>query len=135
MVPLWVLARRWGVQTGALAGGTYGLAQLLLGATIAHPLQALLDYGLAFVGQGLAGWRRLPWVGAAALAGLGRLVAHSAAAPYFLGRPLLEILPGAVAYNLAFLVPDWLLALLLWRALLQARPGLDNFLQNADDLI
>ena len=29
--------------------------------------------------------------------------------------------------------PEW--AYRFWRALLQARPGLDNFLQNADDLI
>lgn len=136
MVPLWVVARRWGPRSGAAAGGLYGLVQLLLGGTVVHPVQALLDYGLAFVAQGLAGWRRLPWAAGAALAGLGRLAAHVAAGPFFLpGRPLVEAVPYAVSYNLSFLVLDWLLAMLLWRALLQASPPLDASLQNADDLI
>lgn len=136
MVPLWVLARRWGPATGAAAGGLYGLVQLLLGGTVVHPLQALLDYGLAFVAQGLAGWRRLPVVAAAGLAGLGRLAAHMAAALFFLpGRPLAEAIPFGLAYNISFLLPDWILALLLWQALLRARPALDAGVQNADDLI
>lgn len=146
MVPLWVLSRRWGVRTGAGAGGLYGLVQLLLGATVVHPVQALLDYGLAFVAQGLAGWRRLSWVLAAVLAGTGRLAAHVGAAAFFLpGRPAAEVVPFALAYNGSFLVPDWILALLVWRALLQARPALDEppgiapkldaNRHNADDLI
>jgi thiamine transporter len=58
MLPILFIAVRRGVLPAAVAGGLFGLLQLtgVAGTPyIYHPLQALLDYPLAFAALGLAG--------------------------------------------------------------------------------
>ncbi|MCK8059460.1 MULTISPECIES: energy-coupled thiamine transporter ThiT [unclassified Fusibacter] len=55
MIPILIFAFRWGIGPGFLAGGVFGLLQLALGGYIATPVQALLDYPIAFAVLGLAG--------------------------------------------------------------------------------
>jgi thiamine transporter len=56
MLPILFVAIRRGLGPGVATGAVYGLLQLVLpGAFVYHPLQALLDYPLAFAAVGLAG--------------------------------------------------------------------------------
>ena len=57
MLPVIFVAVRRGVVPGVATGVVFGLLQLILpGALIYHPLQAALDYPLAYAAVGLAGW-------------------------------------------------------------------------------
>lgn len=55
MLPLMFVAFRWGAGPAFLAGVAEGLLQTLLGATVVHPAQLIIDYPLAFGLVGLAG--------------------------------------------------------------------------------
>jgi thiamine transporter len=55
MIPIFIVAFRWGLKGGLLAGFLLGALQLVFGPTIFTPLQAFLDYIVAFTGLGLAG--------------------------------------------------------------------------------
>jgi thiamine transporter len=56
MVPIFIIAFRWGIKGGLAAGFMLGLLQIVTGqAFIAHPLQGFIDYILAFTVLGIAG--------------------------------------------------------------------------------
>ena len=56
LVPLAIIAFRYGWVAGFLGGFTMGLLQLLTGAYIMHPIQVLFDYPLPFAVLGFAGF-------------------------------------------------------------------------------
>lgn len=56
MVPIFLMAFRWGLKGGLLTGFLLGLLQVVLGQSyIIHPLQGFLDYFVAFTVVGVAG--------------------------------------------------------------------------------
>ncbi|RHW34169.1 energy-coupled thiamine transporter ThiT [Neobacillus notoginsengisoli] len=56
MVPIFLMAYRWGLKGGLLTGFLLGLLQIALGqAYIIHPVQGALDYFVAFTVVGFAG--------------------------------------------------------------------------------
>ncbi|MGN1401401.1 MAG: energy-coupled thiamine transporter ThiT [Bacillus sp. (in: firmicutes)] len=56
MVPVFLMAYRWGLKGGLLTGFLLGLLQVALGqAYVIHPLQGFLDYFVAFTAVGTAG--------------------------------------------------------------------------------
>lgn len=56
MVPVFLIAFRWGVGTGILTGFIWSMLQLATGdAYIVHPVQFILEYPVAFSLIGLAG--------------------------------------------------------------------------------
>ena len=55
MVPLMLFAIRHGAGYGMIVGAVYGILDMLLGGYIYTPIQAILDYPLAFASIGLAG--------------------------------------------------------------------------------
>lgn len=56
MVPLLLIAWRFGPGVGAMAGFLYGLINILQDPFILHPVQVLFDYPLPFMAMGLAGF-------------------------------------------------------------------------------
>jgi len=56
MLPIFIIAFRWGGIPGITAGFIYGLLQLTMGAYIVHPLQVLMDYPVPYMLVGLAGF-------------------------------------------------------------------------------
>ena len=56
LVPLAIIAFRYGWVAGFLGGFTMGLLQLLTGAYIMHPIQVLFDYPLPYAVLGFAGF-------------------------------------------------------------------------------
>ena len=57
LVPLMILAFRHGVKPGLIAGALVGVLKLLLGGYFLHPMQALLDYPMAFACVGMVAVR------------------------------------------------------------------------------
>lgn len=55
MIPLIIFAMRHGAGPGIVVGAVYGLIDMLLGDSMYHPIQILLDYPIAFGALGLAG--------------------------------------------------------------------------------
>src|SRR5699024_10474383 len=55
MIPVFIVAFRWGLKGGLLTGFLYGALQIPFGAWIMTPLQGFIEYGLAFTVLGFAG--------------------------------------------------------------------------------
>ncbi|MUK90273.1 energy-coupled thiamine transporter ThiT [Ornithinibacillus sp. L9] len=55
MIPIFIVAFRWGIKGGLLAGLIWGALQIPFGAWIMHPVQGFLDYIVAFTVLGFAG--------------------------------------------------------------------------------
>lgn len=62
MLPIIVMAFRWGLGGGLLTGFLSGLLQLITGGTIFHWAQALLDYTLAYTLVGMAAVTTFGWL-------------------------------------------------------------------------
>ncbi|MEZ5125538.1 MAG: energy-coupled thiamine transporter ThiT [Thermoleophilia bacterium] len=128
LLPIVFVAVRRGIVPAITAGLLYGILQLFLpGAFVYHPLQAALDYPLAFMALSLAGVvsvRNVPaLVGAVSLAVLGRLVFHFLSGLIFFAEyaPQWEA-PWlyALTYNLLYLIPEAAITVLLMWPLLKA---------------
>lgn len=55
MIPIIVIALRWGVIKGIMVGFVFGILQSVIDPYIVHPIQFLLDYPVAFSFLGIAG--------------------------------------------------------------------------------
>ncbi|HLR64655.1 MAG TPA: energy-coupled thiamine transporter ThiT [Pseudogracilibacillus sp.] len=56
MIPVFILAFRWGLKAGLTSGFLWGMLQIAVGnAYILHFLQGAIEYGLAFTVLGFAG--------------------------------------------------------------------------------
>lgn len=126
-VPIWIVARRYGLASGLSAGAGTGLVLLMLQGKAVHPLQAVLDYPLAYGMLGLAALTpHAEW--GAGLSCLARYACHvtsgvvffASAAPKSLDPTLYSLL-----YNL-FLLPDMAVAQILMQMLRLQAPQLFN---------
>ena len=129
MVPLILLALRQGPWVGVVAGAAYGLLDLAIEPVALHPVQVIFDYPLAFGVLGLAGLFQ-PTVRGAILgttvAVLARFLCHFVSGVVFFAsyapkgwNPYLY----SAAYNLAYLVPSLIIALLVVVLLLRVLEG------------
>jgi thiamine transporter len=127
MLPLVILALRRGVVAGVAAGLLYGAVDYMIEPWFVHPIQVLLDYGLAFAACGLAGlgapslhsltsddaawkmsaltvgWTAVAFLGRFAAAVLSGVVFFAANAPE--GEPVWLY---SVAYNASYLIPSFI---------------------------
>ena len=123
LLPIIFITVRRGVVPALVGGFLYGLLQLVLpGAFVYHPVQAALDYPLAFMSLATAGLVVVTGIRSLALAvGLAivaRLVCHFLSGLIFFAAyaPAWEA-PWlyALTYNLLYLLPEAVLTtLLLW---------------------
>ncbi len=75
MVPIIWLSLRRGPKMGIFAGALYGLVQLVVEPFVYHPMQALLDYPIAFGALGLTGFfQRRPSLGRGTTITIDRLI-------------------------------------------------------------
>lgn len=82
LLPIVAFAYSYGLAPGLVVGVAYGLLQMIQDPWIVTPVQAILDYPLAFACIALAAVaRRLPdswgWLAGMALAAVGRFVFHT----------------------------------------------------------
>lgn len=124
MAPLLFVAYKHGGKWGIMAGSISGLLQMLFGGYIVHPVQAILDYPLAFACMGMAGMFGRHIVAGTIAAGLGRLFCHILSGVIFFS----SYAPAgqspwvyATVYNASFMTPTLILAsvtaLMIWKKL------------------
>lgn len=131
MLPLFLFALRRGGKHGCAAGAVSGVLQLITGGYIAHPVQAALDYPIAFGVLGTAGFLRDKpiWIGLVVGAFL-RFVCHVRSGVVFFGSFAPEgtnVWVYSSVYNATFMAPNLvvcvLLAYLVWPRLSRLDSG------------
>lgn len=121
-IPVLYVALHRGARIGMLTGLVLGGVKLLLGATIVHPIQLILDYPLAFALLGCAGFVcTLPAVGV--LVGqVARGLSHFLSGVVFFGSFAPEgtnVWAYSAAYNLSYVLPEAILAMIVVPILLR----------------
>ena len=116
MVPLLWFALRRGVGWGIFAGFAYGLVHMSLGGFVIDPIQALLDYPLAFAALGVAGlFKKIPLAGVTA--GIfGRFVFHFISGAWFFGQYAkwgFDPVTWSLIYNGSYLLAEFLISALI----------------------
>lgn len=56
MIPVFIVAFRWGWRAGFLSGFMWGVLQLIFDPYIVHPIQAFIEYVIAFAVIGVSGF-------------------------------------------------------------------------------
>lgn len=116
MVPLLLIAIRWGPRAGIVTGILYGLVDYLLEPYFYHPVQFLLDYPLAFGLLGLAGFvPRWPLLGTA-VGMAGRFVCHLLSGVVFFASYAPEGMNPwlySAVYNGTYLGPELVISLIV----------------------
>jgi thiamine transporter len=138
MVPIVLVAYRRGWVAGVICGLLVGLFNLMTHPLIAHPVQVVLDYPLAYAALGLAGlfpvrgeapgWTgtgRIAW--GVTVAGLIRFLSHFVSGVVWFGAYAPEefspVLYSAL-YNLSYIIPDILVSILIVSLLAAKAPRL-----------
>lgn len=124
-IPLLLFSLRYGLKRGLGAGAVAGLLQLMLGGYVAHPVQAIMDYPLAFAVLGLAGaLKNHHWAGVV-LGSFARLACHVGSGVIFFAsytpagqNPLLY----SLVYNGSYMVPNMVLSIIMITALWKRLP-------------
>ncbi|MCP3030588.1 energy-coupled thiamine transporter ThiT [Halobacillus sp. A1] len=143
MVPVFIMAFRWGLSGGVLTGVLLGIYQILFGAIMVTPLQTLLDYIVAFGVIGLAGvfakpvWdaaaahrkkKLMTWVIAGAFIGsLFRFLGHFVAGIVFYGEFAPEGQPVwlySLIYNGGYMLPAFIVSTIVLGLLFLKRPSI-----------
>ena len=127
MVPLLIIAVRWGPKAGLGAGVLFGLVDYLLEPYFYHPVQFLLDYPIAFGCLGLAGFLpRWPLLGTTA--GLaGRFLSHLLSGVVFFASYAPEGMSPwlySAIYNATYLGPELVISLIVVGLVWWRIPGL-----------
>ncbi|MCP8618113.1 energy-coupled thiamine transporter ThiT [Salirhabdus salicampi] len=141
MLPILIMAFRWGLKGGLLTGFIFGLLDLIIAGSIYHPVQAFIDYFLAFTAVGFAGlfaahvksgikegkpgkWLTYIVIGTL-LGGLLRFFFHWVSGIVFFGEYAPEGQPVAIyslVYNGFYMVFSILFCIILLPVILKALP-------------
>lgn len=132
MIPVFILAFRWGIKGGLLSGFLWGILQIATGnAYILNFWQALIEYGLAYTVLGFAGIFAIPLQEAAQhnqtgrmfryvvsgilVGGAARFLMHFFAGTFFFA----DMAPAgqsawlySFVYNLSYMVPALLICII-----------------------
>lgn len=136
MIPIFLYSFRWGLGPGVVAGAIFGLLQLLLGGWIFTPIQAILEYPVAFGMLGLAGIfsnkvyeenkNSIIGIVTGILLGLGvRFICHFLAGIIFFAEYAGSQNPWiySLVYQASYLVPEFVISVviltLIWKPLMK----------------
>lgn len=121
MLPILVIALRWGLKEGLLAGTVYGMLQLAFNPFIVHPVQLILDYPLPYMLLGFSGLFKkqidkyidkkinIYIIISVLLGGLLRLVTHVFSGVVFFSQYAPEgtnVWIYSIIYNATFIIPS-----------------------------
>lgn len=133
MVPIVVVAVRHGGLAGLLGGVLFGVIRMILSPSVFHPLQAILDYPIAFTVIGLAGfWIKysttivghLKNAFALVFVFLLRYATHVVGGKIFFGEYAPEGMNEwwySITYNATYLFPELLVTLIIVMLLMTRR--------------
>ena len=120
MIPLLLIAFRYGPVVGYLAGFIYGLMNLIQDPYILHPIQVLFDYPLPYMAIGMAGYFKERFFLGAIVASCGRFLCHFISGAVFFAS---YAPPGtspywySLVFNATYLVPELCICLVILRVL------------------
>lgn len=120
MVPLILIAYRFGMGTGVLAGFAYGILNMMQDPFILHPVQVLFDYPLPFMAMGLAGLNQRHLYLGTGLAFFVRFLCHFISGFVFFGSYAPEGMSPvwySLVFNATYLVPEMLICCLALKVL------------------
>lgn len=142
MVPIFLMAYRWGVRGGLLTGFLLGLLQVVLGfGKIYFIVQGLLDYFVAFTAVGLAGifagkikkslhegekgkWMTYTVLGAF-LGSMLRYLCHVTAGAVFFGEYAPKgqpVIIYSLVYNGTYMLPSFIISAIIVILVISAAP-------------
>ncbi len=125
MIPIIIFALRHGSLPGIVVGAVYGLVQMLFGGSIFHPIQAILDYPVAFGVLGLAGLFSAefeknksikPVLAGASLGIVLRMIAHTLTGGIFFASYAPEGQNPwvySIIYNASYLVVEFIITVII----------------------
>ncbi|WP_062197811.1 energy-coupled thiamine transporter ThiT [Massilibacterium senegalense] len=137
MIPILLMGFRYGLKGGLLTGLLVGGIQLFYGY-IVHPVQALLDYPIAYMVLGLSGLfilkgsmsegKKVLYIIIGSFIGIMlRLVAHVISGFVWFGEFAPEgtpVLEYSVVYNSSFLIPSFVLCAFILIVMAKTAPQL-----------
>jgi len=136
MIPLLLIAWRYGPIGGYLAGFVYGLINLIQNPYILHPVQVLFDYPLPYMALGLAGHFRDRILLGAIVGISARFVCHLiSGVAFFASYAPIGVSPYwySMVFNATYLIPELIICLVILsvlpvkRMLFQMRQGENRF--------
>ena len=125
MIPLIIFAIRHGAGPGIIVGAVYGVLDMLFGGSIYHPVQAILDYRLAYASLGLVGFfakdfakthEILPVIEGTFLGVFARFVCHVLTGVIFFGSYAPEgqnVWLYSIIYNGTFLGVEFIITIVI----------------------
>lgn len=117
MIPIFVVALRWGFKAGTLAGIAFGFLKIIgPGFWPGHWAQILLDYPIAFGLIGVAGLLRFNSYIAIVVASFLRFLSHFIAGMVFFGHYAPEGISAftySLVYNATYMIPEILLVIFI----------------------
>lgn len=127
LVPLILFAYRRGIKWGVGAAALDGLLKILLGGYVYNPIQAIVDYPLAYAFAGLAAIT--PRIAGLIIAAVGQIACHVISGVIFFSQYAPEgqspfiysLLYNTPVISVKYLISG-IVALLLWKALEKALP-------------
>ncbi|MGX6442384.1 energy-coupled thiamine transporter ThiT [Neobacillus sp. K501] len=142
MVPIFLMAYRWGIKGGLLTGFLLGLLQFILGFSQIYTIvQGLVDYGVAFTVVGLAGIftkqvkkslnedNKRQWITfvifGTFLGSILRYFAHVYSGIVFFGEYAPEGQPVAIyslIYNGTYMLPSFIISAIILILIISAAP-------------
>ncbi|WP_027963013.1 energy-coupled thiamine transporter ThiT [Halalkalibacillus halophilus] len=143
MIPIFIIAFRWGMKAGIISGLLFGFMNMLFGGYIVDWFQAFLDYILAFAVLGLAGIFSAPLWDAVRKANREKIISYVIAgvflgtalrfASHFTGGIIFfgylapegqSVWMYSLIYNSTYLVPGFILSAVILIIILITRPKL-----------
>ena len=133
MLPIFLVALRWGGKSGLLAGFTYGLVQLIVNPYVIHPVQLIMDYPLPYMLLGLAGFFSInknngsdisyfSLLMAMLTGGIARFIVHILSGVIFFSSYAPEsqnVWIYSIIYNGSYLLPSLILCFIIISVLLK----------------
>jgi thiamine transporter len=142
MLPIILIAIRWGLVAGLTTGLLLGIMQAMFGGFVIHWAQGLLDYAVAFTVVGFAGLMKpfveralkmqkqmrvfLYFVIASTIGGMLRFIAHLLAGVIFFKEYAGDQNPWiySIIYNCTYIIPSIILTAVVAVLILKASPRL-----------
>lgn len=123
MFPIVLIAYAFGARCGTAAGALVGFLNMLVDPYIVGPVQAALDYPLAYGCLGLAGLRRWPRAAVTAAAFSLRAFCHILSGVLYFSEYVPEGMSPisySIDYNVSFILPSAVIASILAAVAIEA---------------
>lgn len=118
LVPIILIAFRYGGKIGLIVGVVHGLIQLIIGPYVVHPIQLLLDYPIAFGLVGLSGFFNKNKILGIVVGLLGRFFMHFISGIIYFAQyapkgwnPLYY----SFIYNISYIVPEIIISIVVFK--------------------